>query len=584
LFLLIIALVLSAAAGFAQQAMAPSLKLQRYEPESETTMTSASRQRFAVCTDPTAALTLNGKGIRVYPSGAAVGLVNLSIGENLFTFTATSGRKDTVRSSFLIVRSPPLATTSHDTLAIDSVMMEPSADLWLRAGDFLKVQLKGTPGSVVTFLDSIPMRELPLSEADSLGGVYQGVYSIPAGKVMKAERVCFRLMDVRGRSVEAMSRGSITVLDAVTPLVGRTRRDRPYLNFGLGEDRLGGAKMSFLVPGVKLTLTGKSGNQYRVGLAEGVEAWIPEDMVDLQPQGTYPPFSLTGSWTVSGDGKNDVVAIELGERLPYASFQETDPTRIVVDVYGAVSNSNWITQHATAREVKNVSYAQIAKDIFRVTIELRHRQIWGYDLSYRGTSLVITIRMQPERLKIGGLTFALDAGHGGTNEGAIGSTGAKEKDINLATVLHLKRMLEGKGATVFLTRSDDSFSPNSERLKRVIASGADILISIHSNSIGATSDPETVKGVSTYYKHICYRPLSVFILNEVLKTGMTPFGNVGSFNFMLNSPTELPNVLVELAFMSNPEDEMKLLDDEFRQELASRILQGIENFLENCEE
>jgi N-acetylmuramoyl-L-alanine amidase len=562
--------------------MVPSLKLQRYEPESETTMTSASRQRFAVCTDPTATLTLNGKGIRVYSSGAAVGLLNLSIGENLFTFTATTGKKDTLRSSFLIVRSQPLATTPRDTLAIDSVMMEPSADLWLRAGDILKVQMKGTPGSVVTFLDSIPMRELPLSEADSLGGMYQGVYCIPAGKVMKAERVRFRLTDARGRSVEAMSRGSITILDAVTPLVGRTRRDRPYLNFGLGEDRLGGAKMSFLVSGVKLALTGKSGNQYRVGLADGVEAWIPEDMVDLQPQGTYPPFSLTGSWTVAGDEKNDVVAIELGERLPYASFQETG--RIIVDVYGAVSNSNWITQHATAREVKNVSYAQIAKDIFRVTIELHHRQIWGYDLAYRGTSLVITIRRQPERLKIGSLAFALDAGHGGSNEGAIGSTGAKEKDINLATVLHLKQMLERKGATVFLTRSDDSFTPNSERLKRVLASGANLLISIHSNSIGATSDPEAVKGVSTYYKHLCYRPLSLFILNEVLKAGLTPFGNVGSFNFMLNSPTELPNALVELAFMSNPDDEMKLLDDEFRQELASRILQGIEDFLENCEE
>ncbi|MDH3251389.1 MAG: N-acetylmuramoyl-L-alanine amidase, partial [Ignavibacteria bacterium] len=85
---------------------------------------------------------------------------------------------------------------------------------------------------------------------------------------------------------------------------------------------------------------------------------------------------------------------------------------------------------------------------------------------------------------------------------------------------------------------------------------------------------------STYYKYICYRALSQFILDEVLKTGLSSFGNVGSFNFTLNSPTELPNVLVELAFMSHPEDEMKLLDDDFRRQLAERIVDGITEFLD----
>jgi len=133
-----------------------------------------------------------------------------------------------------------------------------------------------------------------------------------------------------------------------------------------------------------------------------------------------------------------------------------------------------------------------------------------------------------------------------------------------------------------LTRSDDTYSLNSARLKTVISSGADILISIHSNSIGETSNPEDTKGASTYYKYICYRPLSRYLLESVLKSGLTSFGNVGSFNFTLNSPTELPNALVELAFMSNPEDEMKLMDDDFRKELAKRIVEGIEDFLDSC--
>jgi N-acetylmuramoyl-L-alanine amidase len=63
-----------------------------------------------------------------------------------------------------------------------------------------------------------------------------------------------------------------------------------------------------------------------------------------------------------------------------------------------------------------------------------------------------------------------------------------------------------------------------------------------------------------------------------------PFGNVGGFNFSLNAPTDIPNVLVELAFMSNPEDEMRLLDDDFRKEIAERIVGGVEEWLEGCED
>jgi N-acetylmuramoyl-L-alanine amidase len=278
------------------------------------------------------------------------------------------------------------------------------------------------------------------------------------------------------------------------------------------------------------------------------------------------------------------VSVTLEERLPYSSTQELNPTRIIVDVYGAVPNTNWITHHSTGGEVTDVYYTQAGTNTFRITLELAHRHVWWYAIGYEGTRLVIRVRRQPASLDIDDLTIALDAGHGGEHEGALGSTGAMEKDVNLATVLYLKEELEDRGARVLLTRESDSTVSITSRLNGVLASDADMLLSVHANSIGVTTDPHAVKGVSTYYKHICYRPLSVHLLGELQKTGLRRFGNVGSFNFRLNSPTELPNALVELAFMSHPEDEMKLLDDEFRRELAERIADGIERFLEECEE
>ena len=68
----------------------------------------------------------------------------------------------------------------------------------------------------------------------------------------------------------------------------------------------------------------------------------------------------------------------------------------------------------------------------------------------------------------------------------------------------------------------------------------------------------------------------------MLELDLKDNGNNGSFNFMLNSPIEYPNALVETLFLSNPEDEMKILDENFQQQIAERIVQGIQDFLEHC--
>jgi N-acetylmuramoyl-L-alanine amidase len=560
------------------------LTLNLVVPESDSVRTSGSRHRLAGHTSPGALLRLNGKRLRVYPTGGFAHLLALEVGENIFTLTAVDPGGDSLARKIVIIRDEPPGTSRADTLLIEEAMIQPSLDRWVREKDLLRVQFKGTPGCTAWFLDSLPMHEVSPRKVRGLRGVYRGVYQISSGDSLEDEPVRFSLEDSLGNVVTRESPGRVTCIESWIPITGVTIGERPYLNCGLGRDRLGGTKLAYIVPGIRLSLTGKVGSQYRVSLAEGMDAWIPERMVELEPPGTYPPFSLTGSWSVSGNEKFDEVSVTLEERLPYSSTQELNPTRIIVDVYGAVPNTNWITHHSTGGEVTDVYYTQAGTNTFRITLELAHRHVWGYAIGYEGTRLVIRVRRQPASLDIDDLTIALDAGHGGEHEGALGSTGAMEKDVNLATVLYLKEELEDRGARVLLTRESDSTVSITSRLNGVLASDADMLLSVHANSIGVTTDPHAVKGVSTYYKHICYRPLSVHLLGELQKTGLRRFGNVGSFNFRLNSPTELPNALVELAFMSHPEDEMKLLDDEFRRELAERIADGIERFLEECEE
>ncbi len=88
-----------------------------------------------------------------------------------------------------------------------------------------------------------------------------------------------------------------------------------------------------------------------------------------------------------------------------------------------------------------------------------------------------------------------------------------------------------------------------------------------------------LRGVSTYYHFAGYQSLADDVYDKMLAIGLKQFGVVGGFNFVLNSLTQMPNVLVETAFLSNPEDEMLLLDDAFRQKIAEQIATGLEKYV-----
>src|SRR5690606_31549108 len=117
-----------------------------------------------------------------------------------------------------------------------------------------------------------------------------------------------------------------------------------HLLYGIGEDRLGGAKIGYIDSLIPLRVTGKVNDLYRVQLTQYRSVYIPDDVVEFLPKGTPDARSLTGNWRVYGDSVFDYVKINLETRLPYQSMQELNPSRIVVDIFGATSNTNWITQ------------------------------------------------------------------------------------------------------------------------------------------------------------------------------------------------------------------------------------------------
>jgi N-acetylmuramoyl-L-alanine amidase len=369
---------------------------------------------------------------------------------------------------------------------------------------------------------------------------------------------------------------SITAQYSGNMIIGRTTGPLPFLEYGLGEDRLGGAKMTFLDTNIVVKIVDSVRNKYKVSLSQNHVAYLPKENFRVDSALRLRPYYLTNTWKVWGDDKYDYISVVLDEKLPYRSVQQINPSRIVVDIFGVASNTNWIIQQATSAEIKNTWYEQIEDDVFRMYIELNHPQHWGYSIYYENNKLIIRVKQQPKDLSLGKLKIAVDAGHGGDNTGESGRTsGIEEKNYTLKIAKDLQKALQDENATVFMTREKDTTIAMVDRVLMVRQEAPDFLISIHLNS----SDLDTDKGVSTYYRYIGFRPLSQFILKRLEELKLDDYGNVGSFNFGLSGPTDYPNCLVEVAFLSNKSDEKKILDAGFRKVVAVKIVAGIKDWL-----
>lgn len=559
---------------------AQSVFLKLVTPAKTQNSVTASRQFITGTTCKECSLSINDAEVKVWGTGAFAAEVNLSIGDTAFQITAVDPKGFKVTQKLFYNYKLPAKEKEVTTSNVEYWRIEPQGDLLLKAGDRLKMTIKTLPGSVVKLENGFELMEVPVKDSTGIRGIYKAEYVVKEKDALFTETKAKLKAVIQTKDeqlIEASAKNVFALMPQ--PLILQTKGKLPYLLLGLGEDRLGGAKMGYLDSLVKLYAVSKVGNKYCVQLSKNRQAYIEEEYVDVVQNGSFSPASLTGSMRVWGDSTFDYVSLILYDRLPYQVIQEINPSKISIDVFGATSNTNWLTQMSSVKEIKNIYSTQIDEDVFRITIELNHTQHWGHSIYYNGNNLVIRVKRQPQELSLSKLVIGVDAGHGGTNKGAFGLTGVMEKDMTLLIAKELQQALEAEGATVIMTRTKDTTYDNHDRLTFYKEKKPDLLLSIHLNS---AADPIRIKGVSTYYKHIGYRPFTQTILTQMLGMGLKEFGNVGNFNFILNGITECPNVLVEALFVSNPEDEMNVLTPEYRKQMADKIVQGIKDWLQNC--
>ncbi len=220
------------------------------------------------------------------------------------------------------------------------------------------------------------------------------------------------------------------------------------------------------------------------------------------------------------------------------------------------------------------------------------------------------------------VTIALDPGHGGEDPGAIGATGTREKDIVLAVAKRLKTKLEALPNTrVMLTRDGDYFVPLGTRVEKARKVQADLFVSIHADAFtvptargssvfvlsekGATSTAarwlandqnkaDMIGGVNLarhdkQLASVLFDLSTTAQINDSLKLGKAVLGEIGGINrlhkaaveqagFAVLKAPDIPSILVETAFISNPEEEAKLKDDGYQDQLANAIAKGIKRY------
>jgi N-acetylmuramoyl-L-alanine amidase len=352
----------------------------------------------------------------------------------------------------------------------------------------------------------------------------------------------------------------------------------PFIEYGLGDDRLGGAKMGYLDSNILVRVVDSINNDFKVQLSRNHFAYIPRANIREAINSRARPYYLSSSMKVFGDSAADVVSVNLDEKLPYRSIQTIDPSGISVDIFGVTSNTNWITQLSSAKEISNTWYEQIEDDVLRIHIGLKHKQHWGHEIYYDSVASKLFIRIKrPPPVDIRKWKIAIDAGHGGSNSGATGlHTQVLEKDYTLMIAKELEKTLKKSGIRqIYMTRNIDTTLSMEERILALRKENPDLLVSIHLNS--STSD--TIQGTASFYRYIGFRPLSQSVLKRMLELGLKEYGNVGSFNFALSGPTEYPNCLVEVAFLSNAEDEKKIINPAFQKAVAKKISEGIMDWM-----
>jgi N-acetylmuramoyl-L-alanine amidase len=329
------------------------------------------------------------------------------------------------------------------------------------------------------------------------------------------------------------------------------------------------------------------------------------------------------------------VVLDLSGSAQHSLLVLKNPDRIVLDVAGARLSSGSRAPPGTG-VVKQVRMAKRPSGELRIVFDLsrsiRAKSFLATPNNRYGYRLVIDlgttattdtpVKVEHARPDARDLIIAVDAGHGGEDPGAIGKNGTREKDVVLAIARALAQRIDGEpGMRAVLTRNGDYFVPLRDRMRRARAQQADLFVSIHADSIrdrsvdgssvyilsqrGASDEAsrwlaerenasDLIGGVSLDDKGdvlasvlldlsqsaslSASQAAAEHVLHQLNQVGEIRKPLVQQARFMVLKSPDIPSMLVETAYISNPQEEQRLRGLAHQAKLAAAIHQGLREY------
>ncbi len=377
-------------------------------------------------------------------------------------------------------------------------------------------------------------------------------------------------------------------------LVGRIKPDDPYIS---------GVRVGQYAPGVvRLVIDLKQAALPQVFNLSPVAAYQHRLVLDLYPKVVADPLEA-------------LIAERMNEKPTAPSTTESTPSK---------SSTTTTRPSISATDPLGDLAAQQSAGKTTKTTPNATNTVAGpaTSASAGGPKSAQTKPAKTDRLII----VALDPGHGGEDPGAIGPGGTKEKDVVLKVALKLRERInattiKGNPMRAFLTRDADFFVPLQVRVQKAQKVKADLFISIHADAFtvptargasvfalsekGATSatakymadkenSADLVGGVNVKVKDAQVQRAILDMsttaqINDSLKLGTSVLGEIGGFaklhkprveqaGFAVLKAPDIPSVLIETAFISNPEEEQRLKSEEYQDQLADAMMRGLERY------
>jgi N-acetylmuramoyl-L-alanine amidase len=543
-----------------------------------------------------ATLEINGVAVPVQPNGAFIAYLAVPPAESpQYALRATRDADTSVVTHLvrLLAPSPVLADTGR--LVVDSGSVLPRGTLQLRGDERVRVAVRAPRNATV--VATWTGGSQPLIGGDSLSVAVDPAARVPAPRDPLRRSADIPASALTRAATIVITRGADTVrlpLATMDPDTATSPRlamlgapaaasgDSDKVVVGRSVPDPSGASRWFLLPGTVVQTTGRMAGYTRVRVDALLEIWVEDAEVTPLRAGAAAPRPTILSTRIAPAADWVDLVLPLGEPIPF--LVEEQAKSLVLTLYGAKVSMDAIAFAANDSLIRTITSTQVTSDRAQLTLNLDAAP-YGYQTLWDNGRFILRVRRPPaidRSLPLRGLLIAVDAGH--PPIGATGPTGLYEGDAVLEVAMRLRTMLEARGATVFMTRTDREPVALADRPILARRANAHAFVSIHLNAYPDGVNPFVANGTGTYFYFEHSERLA-----RAVQRGLVPelgLRNIGVFqqSFAVIRNSWMPAVLAEGAFVIIPEQEAALRTAAYQEAYARGILHGLEAYFRGLRE